>query len=347
MKKLSTNEFFRGRNIMKKLSTNEFNEKIFDLKKEKLGELGWLWWFWLFFLENPSNPEKPKQVAIIWSIKNDNNIKCNGKQMGVNKIFDSEYLLNGGVTAWYFDGSKMHKNFLLDKVKIKKDFNGIYTFQPKTRFFLNDETFNINIKNKMRFKSEFLEDKHTLISPWSKKHKYFGVGYELLEVNKLNTKAVINNKSLRGTAFFQKVLLNAPAPSWYWGIFHFNSNAYLSYFRPYLSKKSLKKNISFYDGKTMHKFNNIEVTRKGKSLPSFHIKAKDKKKSIDFLVETYSKASWNFNKKKLGFTPINFKYREYPAKITQLEFKDGNKIISEDDIGLGVGNSEHSTGVLI
>jgi hypothetical protein len=55
------------------------------------------------------------------------------------------------------------------------------------------------------------------------------------------------------------------------------------------------------------------------------------------------------SKKKFGFIPIKFNYRQYPAKITSFKFKHlHNKlVISEKDIGVGIGNAEHSTGILL
>ena len=75
----------------------------------------------------------------------------------------------------------------------------------------------------------------------------------------------------------------------------------------------------------------------------------NKEKIIEFLVETYSRTTWKFRKKKFGFIPVKFDYKQYPAKITSFKFKDSqnNLTFSEKDLGIGIGNAEHSTGILI
>jgi len=328
---------------------NKTIRKIFDLKNLSLGRNAWIWWFWLFFFKNPSNSQKPRQVAILWSARNDANIKCNGIELGTKNPLKEDGSLHGGIAAWYFDGKKMHDNFLLSRVKINQIPLGLYTPYPDTKFQFKEDFFKITIKDKMEFKATLIKDKNKFITPWVKEHKYFGLGYDMTGIDKLNLKATINGKKSNGTAYFQKVLLNAPAVPWYWGIFHFKHGAFLSYFNPHFLGKSLKKDVSFYDGKILHKFDNIKVKGTGNSLPTFHIKACNNEKTIDFLVKSYSKTTWNFRKKKFGFIPTTFDYRQYPAKITNFKFNNmkNDSTISEKDIGIGIGNAEHSTGILI
>ena len=79
------------------------------------------------------------------------------------------------------------------------------------------------------------------------------------------------------------------------------------------------------------------------------LKAEDKEKTLEFLVEIYSKTSWDFSKKKIGIIPMNFSYKQYPARITRFRFrgKQNNLTLSEKNVGVGIGNAEHSTGILI
>ena len=342
-------KMIEDKNKDKKMSDNEIIQKIFDLKNLSLGRNGWVWWFWLFFFKNPSNPQKPKQMAILWSIRNDANIKCNGIKIGTKNPIKENESLEGGVAAWYFDGLKMHDNFLLSKVKINKKQLGITTISPDTTFQFKKDVFQIIVKDKMKFEATLSNDINNFINPWKKEHKYFGLGYDMIGVNKLNLKASVDGEISEGSAYFQKVILNTATPSWYWGIFHFENSVSLSYFNPYLLGKSLKKDVSFYDGRFLHKFNNIKVRKTGNSLPIFNISAKNNEETLEFIVKTYSKTSWDFSKKKFGFIPINFRYRQYPAKITSFRFKDldSNLMISEKNIGFGIGNAEHSTGILL
>jgi len=319
-------------------------QKIFDLKNIFFGENDWIWWFWLFFFENPTNPEKPRQVAILWSARNDI-VKCNGMKMGTKKLLKGD-LLDGGVAAWYFDGSKMYDNLLLSRVKINLGQSGITTSSPNTSFQFNNGIFRITVEDKMKFEATLLNDKNKFVSPWEKGHKYLGLGYDMIGINKLKLTASINGEISEGSAYFQKVFLKGPAIPWYWGIFHFKDSACLSYFNPRLLGKSIKKDVSFYDGETLHRFNDITIKKTRGFLPTFHIMARNKEKKIEFLVETYSKTTWEFRKKKFGLIPLNFNYRQYPARITRFKFNDLKTNLSLSDLGYGIGNAEHSTGIL-
>ena len=330
---------------MRHINDEKIIQKIFDLKNLSFGKNDWIWWFWLFFFENPTNPEKPRQVAILWSARNDI-VKCNGMRMETKKILREDGSLDGGVAAWYFDGSKMHDNLLLSRVKINRDKSGIITSSPNTSFQFNEGVFHITVEDKMKFEATLLNDANRFISPWEKEHKYFGLGYDMIGINKLNLKASINGEISEGSAYFQKVFLKGPAVPWYWGIFHFKDRACLSYFNPHLLGKSIKKDVSFYDGKTLHRFNNITVKKIVKPLPTFHIMARNEEKTIEFLVETYSKTTWEFRKKKLGLIPLNFNYRQYPARITRFKFNSPKTNLTLSDLGDGIGNAEHSTGIL-
>ena len=328
------------------IKTDEIIQKIFDLKNLPFKKDTWIWWFWLFFFENPSNPEKPRQVAILWSTKNDASITCNDKDTSITKLIKEDGSVFSVVAAWYFDGEKMHENFLLDKVSLTEKGLEMTTSSPDTSFEFKKGVFKIVMSENMKFEAK-MEDKG-FNAPHFTSISKFGKGFEIIGINKLDLKAEVNGEKLKGTAYFQKITLNIPAPSWYWGAFHFKNNEFLSYFNPYVFGKSVRKSVSFYDGETMHRFDNLKIKKEGDELPVFHVRAKDKDKKIEFLVEAYSQAFWHFKKKKLKVVPINFIYNEYPSRITSFRFTDlkNNKVISEKDIGIGIGNSEHSTGIL-
>lgn len=329
------------------MSDKEIIQKIFDMRNLSFGRYGWVWWFWLFFFENPLDPKKSRQIGILWSAKNDANIKCNGMGMGTKDPLKEDGSLRGGVAAWYFDGLKMHDNLLLSKVKINQNSCNIFTTSPKTTFQFKNDVFYVNVEDKMKFEAK-LENDNEFAAPSLKEHKHLGFGYEMIGINKLDLKVMIDDEISEGSAYFQKVYLNSPPIPWYWGIFHFEHGASLSYFNPYFLSRSVKKDISFYDGEMLHRFKNITVKKTENSLPTFCISANEGGKSIEFLVETYSKTLWNFTKKRF-FIPIKFSYKQYPAKIIRFEFKDkqNNLRLSENDLGIGIGNAEHSRGILI
>ncbi len=329
------------------IENNEIIQKIFDLKSHSFGRFGWVWWFWLFFFENPLNPEKPRQATIIWSAKNDV-LNCNEIELGKRNPLKDDGSLQGAVTAWYFDGQKMHENILLNNVEINQTPMNLFTSFPNTSFCFKNGLFEVTLNNAMKFEA-LLEDGKEFTVPSIKKTKHLGLGYEMIEMKNLKLKAMVDGKVSEGTAMFQKVFLNAPPIPWYWGVFHFENGAFLSYFNPYILVNSVKKNVSFYDGKKLHEFNDVSVKKINGSLPKFYVKAKDNEKTIEFMVETYSKTVWKFRKKKFGLIPLKFDYRQYPAILSSFKFKDlkSSLTFSEKDLGKGIGNAEHSTGILI
>jgi hypothetical protein len=323
----------------------EYIARIFNLTKRN----GWLWWFWLFFFENPVDSSKPRQAAILWSTKNDGNLKCNDVLMGSKSPFKEDGSIEGGVAAWYFDGSLMQDQILLDKVTINLDESGITTTSPETAFQLSNGGFHIVMSDRMEFQATLLDSVNEFISPWEKEHKYLGYGYEMTGINRLKLTALVDGDASEGSCYFQKVFLGTPAVPWYWGIFHFENDACLSYFNPRLLGKSLKKDVSFYDGQTLHRFKGISIRKSGGQLPVFHVSSEDSEAVIEFSVEPYAGTVWRFRKKKLGFVPVRFDYWQYPARITKFRFVDkrSNSELSEDDTGIGIGNAEDSRGVLL
>ncbi len=329
--------------------SNEVIQKIFDLNSITPNENMWVWWFWLFTFENPFNSEKPRQLAIMWSLKKDDNLSCNSLDVSMKRLIKKDGSIEAVVAAWYFDGEKMHENFLLNRTELNQTSYGIKTPNPNTTFEFEDDTFRVVIDSNMEFEAK-LEKGNKFTEPWFKSIKKFGRQVDMVGINKLDLKAKVNGKNLNGTAYFSKVSLkNVPAPSWYWGLFHFKNNRFLSYFNPYILKKSVIEGVTYYDGEMEHRFNNIKIKKEEGELPIFHITASDKDKKIEFSVETYSKAVWKFRKKKFKIIPINYNYNEYPSKVTNFKFTDlkNNRTITGKDIGIGIGNVEQTTGILI
>ncbi|MFB6076206.1 MAG: hypothetical protein ABEK17_03625, partial [Candidatus Aenigmatarchaeota archaeon] len=173
-------------------------------------------------------------------------------------------------------------------------------------------------------------------------------GYSMMRMNRMDLGGVIKGEEIVGSSYFQRVFVNAPAVPWYWGIFHFENGGSLSYYNPHFLGKSIKKDISLYDGNELHEFTTIDVKRIGNDVPNFIISGKEENKEIKFTVKPYSKSSWTFRKKMLGIVPNKLVYNEYPSKIADLHFRDKNKNIeiTGNDLGQNVGNSEYTTGFL-
>jgi hypothetical protein len=270
--------------------------------------------------------------------------------MGTKKPFMEDGSMDGGIAAWYFDGSEMHDQILLGRARIRMGESGITTASPDTAFLLEEGSFRIVIGDAMEFRATMLDDAHHFNSPWEKGHRYLGYGYDMTGINRLKLTALVDGEASEGSCYFQKVALGAPAVPWYWGIFHFDGEASLSYYNPHVLGRALKKDVSLYDGTDLHRFNDIAVSKTGDgNLPVYDVRAENKEESIELTVETYAKTVWRFRKRKLGFIPVQFNYAQFPSRITRLKLKDkrDGSLLSEEDIGIGVGNAEDSTGILL
>jgi hypothetical protein len=334
-------------NARAKTLLTSLEQKVFDIKNEPMPGGAWWWWFWLFFFENPKNPKKPRQLMVLWSTKNEKEIQCNGLTIRMASPGDRSRL-DGAVAAWYFDGEKMHHNLLLEQCKISVSDRLLSSESAvPTSFSLNKNKSEIRIGNDFHFIAE--SGQREFEAPVYSANTYFGnLGYNLIRSNRLSLKGMIGTESISGTAYFQRVFVNAPSPSWYWGIFHFENGGILSYFNPSLFGKAIKKDISFFDGSRMHGFRDIKVRRSGGEVPKFDISAKSASEKISFTVESYSHSSWTFKKKTFGLIPNKLVYNEYPATISDLELttKAGERITLEK-LGKSVGNAEHTTGMLL
>ncbi len=331
--------------------------KMFDVSGTKPRSGTWWWWFFLFFFNNPDNPEKPRQLMILWSTKRDKEIECND----LNIVLDHELekqssgkIRDGAVAAWYFDGAKMHHNFLLNQTPLFFLNEKLLTENPDTEFSVKKGKLDVKIGKDFRFNME-LKEKNQFTMPTHDSKKMLGFNYELLRMNKLNLSGVVNGKKVNGSAYFQRVFLNAPALPWYWGVSYFKKGAALTYFKIHAGKSTgeipIKKDIQFYYKGRFYRINKIKVKRREeKGLPLFHVSGEDEKLKIGFVVETYSDSWWKFRKRIFGKGPkCTFIWHEYPSVIRKFEFidKKTSKKITEKDIGIGIGNSEQSFGVLI
>ena len=327
----------------------DMKDKVFAIRDEPMPRGAWWWWFWLFFFDNPGNPARPRQLMILWSTKNEREIECNGRSI-VSGASRDRGSLPGAVASWYFDGERMHHNLLLDQCEISVAERMLSTGSATpTSFALNGERSVIRIGDDFEFVAE-AGDRHAFAMPTYHSHAYFrNMGYSMLRWNRLDLSGKVMGRPVRGSAYFQRVFVNAPSPGWYWGIFHFGKGGILTYFNPHLFGKSVKKDISFFDGKDVHRFDAMEVKRSGGDLPAFEVSGASGDERIRFIVNPYSHSSWTFRKRVLGFIPNRLVYNEYPAVISLFEFanrKTGKRIALED-LGMAVGNAEHTTGLLL
>lgn len=318
-----------------------------DARYEKMPRRAWWWWFWLFFFNNPRNPERPRQLMILWSSKNTKRIECNDLQMNLNRPGQVNPL-DGAVASWYFDGKNMNHNFLLNQCDIEISDRGLRTRKPDTSFDLDKDKKTVEIGKDFRFVAKRTGE-HEFTRPHCSSRKFLGRDlYSLFRINRLDLEGRVKTERIKGTAYFQRVFVSTVSPSWYWGIFHFQNGGVLTYFNPSLFGKSIKRDISFFDGSKLHEFRDMEVRLIGET-PEFRISGKNDNEEINFTVSPYSHSSWSFRKKILGIVPNSLVYNEYPSVISHLELRNtkSGERLGLGDIGSSVGNAEHTTGFLL
>lgn len=342
----------------------------------------WLWWFWLFFFRLPGDPggAKCRQLMILWSIKKDKAISCNNLDIRVPVQLEKMgegYQLNGAVAAWYFDGKSMHEDFLLEQLPMSLSPAKMQLFargKTSSSFSFEDGRFIVRIANAGK-KFEFISEKtdlHPAVGPnYGKSTLPLGMFVEgtRLEILQLGGYLEEGDKKscISGTSYFQKILLAAPPPQWYWGHFHFSGGSFFTYMQSFVGRAMLADNflpqgrlkkpavpitrdMFLYHAPTGETFEAKNLTLIPKSLGSnlwaHHASGGTGAFCIGAVATAYSHACWSF-KKNVGILPIlsTFKYNEYPAFIERLELtkKDGTKLILKG----GWGSMENSWGFII
>lgn len=357
---------------------------IWDAPRRPMQKGAWLWWFWLFFIHDKDTAKtgKCRQLMILWSIKNDNAIKCNPLIIKLplhieekNGVFE----MNGAAAAWYFDGKKMHEDFVLENSVLRLDSKKKKLEAPgvsPSSFCLEGDEFVTKIESqgmRLEFRARKI-DSHPAVGPtYGKSALPFGMEIEgtRVEITKLGgsiTSADGKKEKIAGTAYFQKILLAAPPPQWYWGLYHFSDGSFFTYMLPYVGKATFAGNrwegaslsspllpanqdIMLYHAPSGRLFEGKRLS----VVPSktategcwrHEIKGSGKGFSIETEAEGYAHACWMFEK-NVAFLPTKSKffYNEYPAVIRKLvaRLEEGEEIVLEN----GAGNMENSWGFLL
>jgi hypothetical protein len=335
---------------MKTISSShiDIDRDVFDIQNEPMPPGTWWWWFWLFFFENPKEPGTPRQLMTLWSVKNVARICCNDEKFTFDLPLDRDNL-SGVVAAWYFDGKKID-DLVFGRCNIRMSDNMLTADSTVPTSFTIDKGKNIiRIGNDFEFFAE-VEDKPDFTRPLQQSNSYFGSkGYSMIRFIRLTLNGKVRNERVHGSAFFHRIFVTVPSPSWHWGIFHFERGGILTYFNPFFFGKSLKKDITFFDGKKRHEFSQMTVKFTAHSTPVFTIQGENEDERIDFTVDTHSLFSWILRRKILGVIPNKLIYREYPAFVSafRLKNKKTGESIDLNDMGKSVGNVEHATGFLL
>ena len=333
------------------IQVNAVLEKIFELDPAQMRRKGnWLWWLWIFYFDEPR--DKPKQVMVLWSTRNEKKINCNGLDISLRHEFikrdGAAWNIDGAVAAWYYDGRQMRENYLLNHADVLVEANRLGTKEPFTEFSREKNGFMVSAGD-LQFQIGEPE-KTGFYAPDSKESVFLKkFSYDIFKINRVP----FESNAGRGTAYFQRVRINAPVPPWYWGLYHFEGGGAVHYYQPHLGASALtnkpgggafpvKKHFQFWDGRRLFDNRACSVRRVGGGNPAFIVESDGAAGKAKMLVESYSHACWAFRKGRLN----RLDYNEYPALVKEFSFRNASGKWALDDLGQGRGNSEHATGFL-
>lgn len=358
-------------------------ENMWVLKTDNMiPNLTWWWWWWIFFIKDKEHPGRTKQLMILWSTKYTDDIMVMDKKWSVKKLpvmEDGVLKFNGMTAAWWFDGKKMFDPILLEEMDFEVKHDGeageLKPLLPDAdyRFFGSPEKYTVNIKDKSN-------DFHMEMTPWNdylQKHRFSEreytkkFSYNIMKIFGMKLAGSIKGEKIEGSAYLQRVTVNAPAPTWYWGLVHFEDGSYIDYFNPFVGPQTLRtkekiksrldwgdvrlnRSIHFYhrQSDTEYTFNtkSVKINHKVENnLPVFDILGRDKEKEYHLRLKAYARAFWRFQQpKRWGMKNILY-YNEFPATVEEFSFRtlDGSVKVKKEDLGFAASNFEHTWGKLI
>ena len=372
--------------------------------------LGWDWWWWLLILNHPERPEECRQLMVLWSTKETPLIDVSGREWipEGKPNYDSEggFSLSGMIAAWWFDGDRMWEPLTLRNRKmavIPANHNlwpdEVIKSGAGALIPLDDDdlsmgmrsdasSFWLNLSSDKDMKNDGAPSKFSFdITPWNKplstaqrfyKNYANGIGYDILRLQGSKVKGEVDGEKHEGTAYFQKVRVQAPSIPWYWGMLHFDDGSYLDWFIPHLSfsvtssnsrpwalrdigKLAVSTSGVFHDveRKRTEKFNQVRLTnypsnlREGgfgkwpeAPLPKFNIEMWNGRTRIRLEVQAISRAHWSFNQPTRGGMVSHLTYNEYPLKVQKICIDDEKGQRRKSNWNRISGNAEHSWGLL-
>jgi hypothetical protein len=364
--------------------------RMWDLNLEgRIRKLTWWWWWWLFFLPDPEHPGRTRQLMILWSTKYTKWKKVMDQvwrpQRDIDRVVDEDGVrlaFDGMTAAWWWDGRKMHDPLILEQDDFTVEGKGgeglLNPHSPlDLRLQGSPQGYRLDISMpkeghefhlKMRPWTDFMSLHRFRANNFTKKYSY-----NILRIygSKVSGSYLAHGEEVdaTGTAYFQKVRVNAPGAPWYWCVLHTERGDYLDYFLPHLGltifrqkerpkswldrgEYMLGKSLQFWEEEAqfLHKFKRVRIrkTFTDDDLPVFHVHGENDQGTIELELESYARAYWRFEQPWLGGLrrSVLF-YNEYPIEVRRFELTRGSRRISLDDLGWVTGNCEHTWGKLL
>ena len=371
--------------------------------------LSW-WWYWVLILvPDPEKPSRSRQLMTLWSTKETKAVRVSGHwwEPGtrMHKDENGGFVIPGMVCAWWYDGEKMHEPYLMREARIAAldgqhpdwpgsgEFSGSGAVVPVTDSDLSMGMADDGSHFWLRCKGDDAaiaggapESFDLKITPWTKaassaaySNNVFGndMGYDIIRLHACRCQGEIDGRQVQGSAYFQKVTVQAPSIPWFWGFLHFSDGTYLDWFIPHISfsmtarderawklrdvaRVPLRTAGLFHDEKRgrSEKFERCEVElispdgdevtydSHGSILPRFKIRVWNGRTQIGLQVKAANRAHWTFNQPTRAGLVSHLTYNEYPLEVESLTILDERGIRTLDDFEWVHGNAEHAWGLL-
>ena len=369
--------------------------------------LSW-WWYWVIvFIPDPSNPGRTRQLMTLWSTKETEAIRVSGHWWKpgsrMHKDEHGGFVIPGMVCAWWYDGETMHEPLTIRECRMavvgddhplwpgEGSGEGAGAIVPIER---EDMSLGMRPGNTAMWMA-LSSDREARakgapstfeaeLTPWGgptssltyKENEYsLGMGYDILRLQGAKCRLKIDGESVEGTAYFQKVTVQAPTFPWFWGMLHFGDGSYLDWFMPHVSPLSsamddrpwrrrdfLRRPDNgagiFHDrarGRTEN-FARCEVElsqsdrglrdHHGHLLPEFRVRVWNGRTQVSLDVRAVSRARWAFDQPTRGGMVSHLTYNEYPLEVERIAILDEKGLRTIEDYEWIYGNAEHAWGFL-
>ncbi len=372
-----------------------------------INRLTW-WWYWvLVMVPDANNPERSRQLMTLWSTKQTEAIRVSGHWWKpgsrMHKDEHGGFVIPGMVCAWWYDGETMHEPLTMRECRMavvgddhplwpgegagegagaivpieREDMSlGMLPGNAGMWMSLSSDREAVSRGAPSAFEAE--------LTPWwgptssltYRNNEYsMGMGYDILRLQGSKCRLNVDGEPEEGTAYFQKVTVQAPASPWFWGMLHFGDGSYLDWFMPHVSPLSSTMDDRpwrrrdflrypdngagvFHDrirGRTEN-FARCEVElsesaeglrdRHGHPLPEFRVRIWNGRTQISLDVRAASRARWTFDQPTRGGMVSHLTYNEYPLEVARIAILDEVGLRSIEDYEWIHGNAEHAWGIL-
>ena len=381
-------------------------------ERPPLHHLTWDWWWWLLMLDDDEGNPSGKQLMVLWSTKDNPKVMVSGTEWTPKGRpgFDDDggISLDGMVCAWWFDGKRMYEPYIKRKCRMIVVDDEHPSWPNNAKYSgagggavvpLTEEDMSMGLKSDLSefwlnlHSDEFLENNNVpktmefTLTPWNEamstaRHATatyaMEMGYDILRLHGCKVSGKLDNEDIKGTAYFQKVCVQAPSVPWYWGMLHLSDGSYIDWFLPHLSMTvtsrdnrpwrkrdlghmSLSQGGLFHDavsGKSIP-FDKVRVEKyasdelegehganPGSNLPGFKVEMWTESVHINLDAVAIDRAHWAFEQPTIGGLVSNFTYNEYPLKVISISITDESGVRKLSDYDWIRGNAEHSWGIL-